>query len=67
MVSDIIHICNLSIDFQFRNVFCCSILIMVQGEFFRVLEALAFDERISQTDRGTIFKLFPFFGVTSVA
>jgi hypothetical protein len=40
---------------------------MVQGEFFRVLEALAFDERISQTDRGTIFKLFPFFGVTSVA
>jgi hypothetical protein len=54
MVSDIIHVCDLSIDFQFRNVFCCSVLIMLQGEFFRVLETLAYDERISQIDRGII-------------
>jgi hypothetical protein len=55
MVSDILRVCDLSIDFQFCNIFCCSILVMVQREFFRVLEALAFDERISQIDRCTIF------------
>jgi hypothetical protein len=31
MVSDIIHVCDLSIDFQIHNMFCCSVLIMVQG------------------------------------
>jgi hypothetical protein len=55
MISDIIQVCDLSINFQFRNVFCCFVLIMVHGEFFRVLEALAFDERILQVDRSTIF------------
>jgi hypothetical protein len=54
MVPDINHVCDLSIDFQFDNVFCCSILIMVRGEFLRILEALAYDERISQLDRGMI-------------
>jgi hypothetical protein len=47
MVSDIIHVCDLSINFQFGNVFYCSILIMVHGDFLGVLEALAYDERIS--------------------
>jgi hypothetical protein len=28
-----------------------SILIMVQGHYFQVLEALAYDERIAQLDR----------------
>jgi hypothetical protein len=37
MVSNVIHVCDLSIDFHFCNVFCCSILIMVQGEFSGVL------------------------------
>jgi hypothetical protein len=55
MIPNIIHVCDLSIDFQFCNLFCCSILIMVHEEFFGVFEALAFDERISQIDRGTIF------------
>jgi hypothetical protein len=54
MISDIIHVCYLSINFQFDNMFCCSILIMAQGEFFGVLKALAYDERISKLDRGKI-------------
>jgi hypothetical protein len=54
MVSNIIHVCDLSIDFQFGNVFYCSSFIMVQGEFLGVLEALAYVERISQLDRGKI-------------
>jgi hypothetical protein len=37
MVSDIIPVCDVSVDFQFCNVFCCSFLIMVQGEFSGVL------------------------------
>jgi hypothetical protein len=41
MVSDIIHVCDLSFDFQLGNVFYCSILIMVQGAFLGVLEAVA--------------------------
>jgi hypothetical protein len=47
MVSDIIHVCDRSIDFQVGNVFYYSILIIVQREFFGVLEALSYDERIS--------------------
>jgi hypothetical protein len=54
MISDIIHVCDLSIDFQFGNAFYCSVFIMVQVEFLGVLEALAYDERISQLDRGKI-------------
>jgi hypothetical protein len=46
MVFDIIYVCNLSINFQFGNVFYSSVLIMVQGEFL-VLEALVYDETIS--------------------
>jgi hypothetical protein len=53
MVSDIIHVCDLSIDFQFGNLFYCFAFIMVQREFL-VLEALAYDERISQLDRDNI-------------
>jgi hypothetical protein len=51
MVFDNIHVCDLSIDFQFGNMFYSSILIMVLGEFLGVLEALTYDERISQLDR----------------
>jgi hypothetical protein len=40
MVSDIIHIYDLSIDVQFGNMFYCSILIMVQGEYSGVLVPL---------------------------
>jgi hypothetical protein len=47
MVSDIIHVCDRSIDFQVGNVFYYSVLISVQREFFGVLEALSYDERIS--------------------
>jgi hypothetical protein len=54
MVSDIIHVCDISIDFLFGNVFYCSVLIMVHGEFFGVLKSLVYDERISQIDRDTI-------------
>jgi hypothetical protein len=54
MISDIIHVCDLSIDFQFGNMFYCSAFIMVQVEFLGVLEGLAYDERISQFDRGKI-------------
>jgi hypothetical protein len=54
MVSDIIHVCDLFIDFQFSNVFYCSIFTMVQGDFIGVFEAIAYDERLTQIDRGTI-------------
>jgi hypothetical protein len=37
MVSDIIHVYDLSINFQIRNMFCCSILIMVKRVFSGVL------------------------------
>jgi hypothetical protein len=47
MVYDIIHVCDLSINFQFDNVFYYSVLIMVHGEFLGGLEALAYNERIS--------------------
>jgi hypothetical protein len=55
MVSGIIHVYNISINFQFGNVLYCSVLIMVQGDFSGVLGVVAYDERISQLDRGTIF------------
>jgi hypothetical protein len=48
------HVFDLFIDFQFGNVFYCSAFIMVQGEFLGVLEALAYDDMISQLDRGKI-------------
>jgi hypothetical protein len=48
MECDVNHVCDLSIDFQFVNVFCCSVLIMLQGEFLSVLEVLAYDGRMSQ-------------------
>jgi hypothetical protein len=54
MVSYIIHVCDLSIDFQFGNMFYCSAFIMVQREFLGTLEALAYDERILHVDRGKI-------------
>jgi hypothetical protein len=41
MVSNIIHVCDLSIDFLLGNVFYCSVLIMVQGDFLGVLETVA--------------------------
>jgi hypothetical protein len=37
MISNIIHVCNLSIDFQIHNMFCCSVLVMVQGVLSGVL------------------------------
>jgi hypothetical protein len=54
MVSDIIHVCDLCIDFQFGNIFYCSIFTMVQGDFLGVLEVAAYDERLTQIDRDTI-------------
>jgi hypothetical protein len=54
MISDIIYVCDISIDFQFGNVYYCYVLIMVQGDFLGVLEVVAYDEKISQLDRGTI-------------
>jgi hypothetical protein len=47
MISDIIHVCDLYNNFQFDNMFYCSVLIMVHGEFLGVLEALEYDKRIS--------------------
>jgi hypothetical protein len=55
MISDIIHVCDFFINFQFGNTFYCSAFIIEQGEFLGVLEALAYDERISQLDRGKIY------------
>jgi hypothetical protein len=40
---------------------------MVQGDYFEVLEALAYDERIAQLDRSMISVLLPFFGVRTLA
>jgi hypothetical protein len=54
MVSDIIHVCDISIDFQCGNVFYCSVLIMVHEDFLGVLEVVAHDERLTKIDRGTI-------------
>jgi hypothetical protein len=41
MISDIIHVCNLSFDFRLANVLYYSVLIMVLGDFLGVLEAVA--------------------------
>jgi hypothetical protein len=54
-------------NFQFGNVFYCSIFTIVHGDFLGVLEVVAYDERLTQIDRGTILQLFPFFVVTSIA
>jgi hypothetical protein len=54
MVSDIIHVCDISINFQFGNIFYRFAFILVQWQFLGVIEALAYDERISQLDRGKI-------------
>jgi hypothetical protein len=67
MLSDIIHVCDLSFDFLFDNVCYCSVLIMVQGDYLEVLEAVAYDERIAQLDRSKIFLLLTFFGVRTLA
>jgi hypothetical protein len=40
MVCDIIHVCDLSFDFQLGQMFYCSVLIMVQRDFLGVLEAV---------------------------
>jgi hypothetical protein len=34
--------------------FYCSVFTMVQGDFLGVLEVGAYDERLTQIDRGTI-------------
>jgi hypothetical protein len=54
MVSNITHVCDLSINYQFGNVFYCSIFTMLQGDFLGVLEVVAYDERLTQIDRDTI-------------
>jgi hypothetical protein len=54
MVSDIILVYDISIDFQFDNMFYCSIFTMVQEDFLGVLEVVAYDERLTQIGRGTI-------------
>jgi hypothetical protein len=54
MISDIIHVCDLTFDFQFRNVFYYSVLIVVQGDYLGVFEVVLYDERISQLDRSTL-------------
>jgi hypothetical protein len=54
MISDIIDVCDLSIDFQFGNMFYCSIFTMVHGDFLGVLEVVPYDERLIQIDRDTI-------------
>jgi hypothetical protein len=41
MVYGIIHVCDMSFNFQLGNMFYCSILIMVQEIFLGVLEAVA--------------------------
>jgi hypothetical protein len=41
MVSDIIHVCDMSFDFQLGNMFYCSVLIVVQGDFLGVHEVVA--------------------------
>jgi hypothetical protein len=54
MVSNIIYVCDLSIDFQFGNMFSCSIFTTVQRDFLEVLEVVAYVEKLTQMDRGTI-------------
>jgi hypothetical protein len=54
MISDIIHVCDLSIKFQFGNMFYCSIFTMVHGDFLGVFKDAPYDERLTQIDRGTI-------------
>jgi hypothetical protein len=39
MILGIIHVYDMSFDFQLSNVFYCFILIMVHGDLLRVLEA----------------------------
>jgi hypothetical protein len=41
MVSDIIHVCDLSFDFQLGNMFYFSVSIMVQRVLLGVLEVVA--------------------------
>jgi hypothetical protein len=40
MVPDIIHVCDLSMVVQISNMFYCSVLIMLLGEFLGVLGPL---------------------------
>jgi hypothetical protein len=54
MIFNIIHVCDLSIDFQFDNIFYCSVFTMVHGDFLGVLEVVPYDERLTQIDRGII-------------
>jgi hypothetical protein len=54
MLYDIIHVCDISINFQFDNMFYCFIFTMVHGDFLEVLEVVAYDEKLTQIDRGTI-------------
>jgi hypothetical protein len=54
MVSDIIHVYDISIDFQFGNMFYCSIFTMAHVDFLGVLEAVPYDESLTQIDRDTI-------------
>jgi hypothetical protein len=54
MVFDIIHVCDLSIDFQFGNKFYCSVFTMVHGDFLEILEVVPYDEKLTQLDRATI-------------
>jgi hypothetical protein len=44
-------LCDLSFGFMFVNDCYDSVLIMVQGHYLHVLEALAHDERIAHIDR----------------
>jgi hypothetical protein len=50
----IIYVCDISIDFQFGNIFYCSIFTMIQGDFLEVLKIIAYDEKLTQIDRCTI-------------
>jgi hypothetical protein len=36
------------------HMFYCSVFTMVQGDFSEVLEVVAYDEKLTQIDRGTI-------------
>jgi hypothetical protein len=40
MVCDIIHVCDLPFDFELGNMFYCSVLIMVRGDFLGVPETV---------------------------
>jgi hypothetical protein len=54
MISNIIHVCDLSINFQFGNMFYCYVFTMMRGDFLEVLQVVAYDEKLTQIDRGTI-------------